>query len=189
MEQTPTALHGEWWRQRVACQQEIDASIAAKADYEYLYDKPYQDGKKVRVAGPFTVESLSPHRILGVDENDELIDRVADTRLGYNRQQDFTATILENLRTAGVQQAHKADKIAFSSIVPWQGELVCAEGRYANGGGQTHGGKAAGEHTREANGLEPSSGPASSSARSSAPSPAPIWWSPPGRPRTPASTC
>ena len=145
-EPTPTALHGEWWRQRIARQQEIDASIAAKADYEYLYDKPYQDGKKVRVAGPFTVESLSPHRILGVDENDELIDRVADTRLGYNRQQDFTATILENLRTAGVQQAHKADKIAFSSIVPWQGELVCAEGRYANGGGQTHGGKAVGEH-------------------------------------------
>ena len=145
-EPTPTALHGEWWRQRIARQREIDASIAAKADYEYLYDKPYQDGKKVRVAGPFTVESLSPHRILGVDENDELIDRVADTRLGYNRQQDFTATILENLRTAGVQQAHKADKIAFSSIVPWQGELVCAEGRYANGGGQTHGGKAAGEN-------------------------------------------
>ncbi len=145
-EQTPTAVHGEWWRQRIARQQEIDASIAAKADYEYLYDKPYQDGKKVRVAGPFTVESLSPHRILGVDENDELIDRVADTRLGYNRQQDFTATILENLRTAGVQQAHKADKIAFSSIVPWQGELVCAEGRYANGSGQTHGGKAVGEH-------------------------------------------
>ena len=153
-EQTPTALHGDWWRQRIARQREIDASIAAKADYEYLYDKPYQDGKdkpyqdgkKVRVAGPFTVENLSPHRILGVDENDELIDRVADTRLGYNRQQDFTATILENLRTAGVQQAHKADKIAFSSIVPWQGELVCAEGRYANGGGQTQGGKAAGEH-------------------------------------------
>ena len=144
-EQTPSALHGEWRRQRIARQQEIDASIAAKADYEYLYDKPYQDGKKVRVAGPFTVESLSPHRILGVDENDELIDRVADTRLGYNRQRDFTATILENLRTAGVQQAHKADKIAFSSIVPWQGELVCAEGRYANGGGQTQGGKAVGE--------------------------------------------
>ena len=134
-DQKAAALHGDWWRQRIARQREIDASIAAKADYEYLYDKPYQDGKKVRVAGPFTVESLSPHRILGVDENDELIDRVADTRLGYNRQQDFTATILENLRTAGVQQAHKADRIAFSSIAPWQGELVCAEGRYANGDG------------------------------------------------------
>jgi len=53
---------------RIARQKEIDASIAAKAEYEYLYDKPYEDNKKVRVAGPFTVESLSPHRALGVDE-------------------------------------------------------------------------------------------------------------------------
>ncbi len=67
-------LHAEWWEARIARQKEIDASIAAKAEFEYLYDKPYEDKKKVRVAGPFTVESLSPHRVLGVDENDELID-------------------------------------------------------------------------------------------------------------------
>ena len=35
-----TDLHGRWWEQRIARQKEIDASIAAKADYEYLYDKP-----------------------------------------------------------------------------------------------------------------------------------------------------
>jgi adenine-specific DNA-methyltransferase len=67
-------LHAEWWEARIARQKEIDASIAAKAEFEYLYDKPYEDKRKVRVAGPFTVESLSPHRVLGVDENDELID-------------------------------------------------------------------------------------------------------------------
>ena len=119
---------------RIARQREIDASIAAKADYEYLYDKPYQDRNKVRVAGPFTVESLSPHRVLGVDENDELIDSVAQTRLGYGEVADFAEMILENLKTAGVQQAHKEDKITFSSLTPWQGEYVCAEGRYAVGG-------------------------------------------------------
>ena len=59
-------LHAQWWEQRIARQKEIDESIAAKADYEYLYDKPYEDNKTVRVAGPFTVESLSPHRVLGV---------------------------------------------------------------------------------------------------------------------------
>ena len=53
-------FHKEWWKNRIARQKEIDASIAAKADSEYLYDKPYEDKKKVRVAGPFTVESLSP---------------------------------------------------------------------------------------------------------------------------------
>ena len=66
---------GLWWEARIARQQEIDASIAARADYEYLYDKPYEDKRKVRVAGPFTVESLSPHRVLAVDEDDELVDR------------------------------------------------------------------------------------------------------------------
>jgi adenine-specific DNA-methyltransferase len=43
-------LHTQWWEQRIARQREIDASIAAKAEYEFLFDKPYEDGKKVRVA-------------------------------------------------------------------------------------------------------------------------------------------
>ena len=133
-------LHEQFWKARLARQREIDASIAAKADYEYLYDKPYQDKKKVRVAGPFTVESLSPHRLLGVDENDELIDRaddrarnVAEARLGYGDTQDFTGMILDNLKTSGVQQAHKEDRISFSTLRPWPGDLVCAEGTYFEG--------------------------------------------------------
>jgi len=126
-------LHAQWWEQRIARQREIDTSIAAKAEHEYLYDKPYVDNKKVRVAGPFTVESLSPHRVLGVDENDELIDSMAESGNGYGEKQDFATMILENLRIAGVQQAHKEDKISFASITPWPGELVCAEGRYTEG--------------------------------------------------------
>ena len=126
-------IHADWWEQRIARQKEIDASIAAKADYEYLYDKPYEDNKKVRVAGPFTVESLSPHRLLGVDENDELIDNVAAAKLGYGEKQDFAAMILEHLKTSGVQQAHKDDRLSFSGITPWPGDLVCAEGTYVEG--------------------------------------------------------
>ena len=126
------ALHADWWQQRIARQTEIDVSIVAKSEFEYLYDKPYEDRKRVRVAGPFTVESLSPHRVLGVDEEDNLIDQVADTQAEYG--QDFASLILSNLRTAGVQQAHKADKIDFTSLEPWPGELVCAEGRYLENG-------------------------------------------------------
>ncbi|MCG3187459.1 MAG: hypothetical protein IOMNBAOH_02074 [Rhodocyclaceae bacterium] len=128
--------HAQWWQQRIARQREIDASIAAKAEFEYLYDRPFDDKKRVRVAGPFTVESLSPHRVLGVDENDELIDpaaRIAEPGGGYGQPRDFVAIILENLRTAGVQQAHKADKIDFTALNPWPGDLVCAEGRYLEG--------------------------------------------------------
>ena len=133
-ERAATDLHSRWWEARIARQREIDASIAAKADFEYLYDKPCEDRRKVRVAGPFTVESISPHRVLGVDEDDELIDNVAEARLGYGETQDFASVILEHLRTSGVQQAHKEDRIAFSSITPWPGDLVCAEGRYVEGG-------------------------------------------------------
>ena len=155
-------LHAEWWQARIARQQEIDASIAAKAEFEYLYDKPYVDKKKVRVAGPFTVESLSPHRVLAVDEDDELIDHhnptrkrgrssaartsrdlpqsetqyamVIEDKSGYtNSTEDFAAKILENLKTSGVQQAHKEDKITFTSITGWPGNYICAEGRYVEG--------------------------------------------------------
>ncbi len=131
--QVTEPLFTDFWEQRIARQKEIDASIAAKADYEYLYDKPYEDKKKVRVAGPFTVESLSPHRLLGVDEDDSLIDNVAEARLGYGEKQDFAEVILENLKTTGVQQAHKEDRISFSGMKPWPGNLVCAEGSYVEG--------------------------------------------------------
>ena len=131
------SLHQEFWQLRIERQKEIDASIAAKADYEYLYDKPYEDKKKVRVAGPFTVESLSPHLMMGVDENDELIDpfkKLAEPSANYSKGYDFAQMILENLKTAGVQQATKTDKINFTSLVPWPGEYICAEGRYFEGG-------------------------------------------------------
>ena len=130
-------LHAEWWQVRIVRQKEIDASINAKAEFEYLYDKPYDDKKKVRVAGPFTVESLSPHRVLGVDENDELIDGAAQPGADYAAKQTFPQMILENLKVAGVQQAHKEDRITFTALNPWPGELVCAEGRYVEGGAST----------------------------------------------------
>ena len=71
-------LLAEFWELRIARQRQIDASIAAKADYEYLYDQPYEDRKTVRVAGPFTVESISPHRTLAVDADGEFIEGIAE---------------------------------------------------------------------------------------------------------------
>jgi adenine-specific DNA-methyltransferase len=125
----------DFWAARIARQREIDASIARNADIEYLYDRPYIDNRKVRVAGPFTVESLSPHRTLFVDENDELIDplRVRELQADYQPPPGFEQMVLENLKASGVQQVHREDRISFTSIVPWPGELVCAEGRYLEG--------------------------------------------------------
>jgi adenine-specific DNA-methyltransferase len=128
-------LHADWWAARIARQQEIDKSIAAKAEYEYLYDKPYEDRKKVRVAGPFTVESLSPHRVLVVDAAGDVADPQARPDRGHEHA-DFARMVLDNLHTSGVQQAHKEDRIAFTALVPWPGRYICAEGRYREGAGE-----------------------------------------------------
>jgi len=125
-------LHAEWWKARIGRQQEVDKSIAVKAEAEFLYDKPYEDKKKVRVAGPFTVESLTPHRTLVVNEDGDAVD-LTESRLGFTAKKNFTDLILENLKAAGVQQAHKEDKIMLSSLSPWPGDLICAEGRYREG--------------------------------------------------------
>ena len=144
-------LHRQWWELRIARQREIDASIAARAEYEYLYDRPYEDRSKVRVAGPFTVESISPHRVLGVDENGDVIDGIAEGRNGYGTGYDFGQIILENLKRSGVQQAHKEDRITFTSLTPWPGRFVCAEGRYVEGGsGDDDDGAPAGPERRAA---------------------------------------
>ena len=121
----------EWWNLRVQRQKEIDASIAAKADFEYLYDRPYVDNKKVRVAGPFTVESLSPHRYIPVDEDDNPV--LYDKSDEGNEAGKFVNMILETLKVSGIQQAHKDDKIDFLSVSPWPGTYICAEGRYEEG--------------------------------------------------------
>jgi adenine-specific DNA-methyltransferase len=130
--------HAQWWDARIARQKEIDASIAKRADVELLYDRPYQDANRVRVAGPFTVESLSPHRIVPSDA-DALAGELEASE-GRRRRNlasappaDFAAIVLENLKTSGVQQGAKADKIAFTSLVPWPGEYIAAEGRFLEG--------------------------------------------------------
>ena len=130
--------HTKWWEARIARQQEIDASIAAKAEYEYLFDKPYVDNSRVRVAGPFTVESLSPHRVLAVGTENELIDGMAEPGRRYRHNgsgtpEDFADMILENLKAAGVQQAHKEDRITFTALTGWPGRFICAEGRFMEG--------------------------------------------------------
>jgi len=143
-----TAKHAlaTFWEARIARQREIDASIAAKADFEYLYDKPFPDKAKARVAGPFTVESLSPHRTLAVDWDDELIDTYEAAEGRRKKAEapadftDFAHMILENLKAAGVQQAHKEDRITFTSLHGWPGKWVAAEGTFMEGDTQRRAG-------------------------------------------------
>ena len=67
--------------------------------------------------------ACSPHRVLAVDENDNLIDPLDPPGTPVGERQGFVQMILENLKTSGVQQAHKEDRIAFTSLAPWPGEV------------------------------------------------------------------
>lgn len=125
--------HIDWWAARIKRQEDIDKSIAQKADVEYLYDRPYEDPSKVRVAGPFTVESLSPHRVIPADDQ-ELIDDIEALEGKRARTdtpaQDFATMVLENLKSAGVHQSDKQDRISFTAMEGWPGEYISATGTY-----------------------------------------------------------
>ncbi len=133
-------IHKAWWELRIARQKKIDESIAKKADVELLYDRPLEDKSRIRVAGPFTVESLSPHRVVPSSEI-ELIDEINAAEGKRKRSlpkgtaplNDFTGMILEHLKTSGVQQAKKADRITFTAITGWPGDWIAAEGRFMEG--------------------------------------------------------
>ncbi|MGC9270916.1 modification methylase, partial [Acidiphilium sp.] len=104
---------------------------AARADVEYLYDKPYTDNARVRVAGPFTVESLSPHRVLPASEEELLGD--ASPADASPAGQDFAAIVIDYLKSEGVKQEKKNDRITFDSLTPWAGKYIGAEGKFIEG--------------------------------------------------------
>lgn len=130
-----TGLHTTWWDLCIERQERIDASIRATADYEHLYDQPYVNNKCIRVAGPFTVESVSPHRMLAINEHDDFIDVQPTSTADQRAPQDFVTMILENLRISGVHQAYKEDRLSFTSVVPWPGRYICADGHFIEGRG------------------------------------------------------
>ena len=129
-------IHAKWWEARIARQREIDASIAARAEVEYLYDKPYMDPARVRVAGPFTVESLSPHRVVPASDEEliETIDAAEGNRADADLAgPDFAAVVIDYLKAEGVKQQAKGDRITFESISPWPGNFVGAAATFIEG--------------------------------------------------------
>jgi adenine-specific DNA-methyltransferase len=117
----------QWWELHQHRQQEIDAAIARNADTETLFDQPYEDNKKIRVTGPFTVESLSPHRVLSTDVDRPQSEQAAQEEVTTG---DFTTIILENLRKAGVQNTIKNERIQFESLESYSGHWIQAVGHY-----------------------------------------------------------
>ena len=157
------ALHAQWWDARRARQKEIDDSIARNADVEFLYDRPYKARGVVRVAGPFTVESLSPHRVLPMGEDpylEELLGaegegdlpaalsgKVGEKKVGVKHggndagtsgmvTTDFAQVVYDNLKAAGVQNTKKGETLKFEWLRPFASRsgLIQFEGRYPEKG-------------------------------------------------------
>ena len=114
--------------------QEIDAAIARYVKTEILYDQPYEDNKRIRVTGPLTVESLSPHRVLAVDEERPATEIQAHKEAGVGQ---FETMILDNLRKAGVQNTIRNERLSFDHLDPYAGEWLHAQGRYTEKDGTT----------------------------------------------------
>ena len=150
---------------------EIDAAIARHADTEILFDRPYIDAKVVRVAGPFTVESLSPHRVVA-DGPEDLVDPPAP----IEESGRFVETILDNLRASGVDNRVKGERLRFETLDPFPGPLP--PGRRARtararptGGPPSRSGRSTGPSARTSSARPPWRPAATSTSSSSAASP------------------
>ena len=166
-------LHADWWQQRIARQQEIDASIAAKADYEYLYDNPYEDSNKVRVAGPFTVESISP-----TASSPSTRTTSSSTPSANGRPATAASTTLppsSSTISRPPASSRRTRRTASLSPPSPPGPAIMSAPKAAT--------------SRAARKTASTAAPPSSSDQSSALSPAPIWSQPPARPPTATSTC
>ena len=113
--------------------EEIDAAIQRHADTELLFDKPYEDTKRIRVAGPFTVESLSPHRVLATDEERPVAEKEGQRDTAVQ----FEQMILDNLRKAGVQNTVKNERLVFTRLEPHAGRWIQAAGEYIDSDGKS----------------------------------------------------
>ncbi|MBA4064919.1 MAG: site-specific DNA-methyltransferase, partial [Isosphaera sp.] len=122
---------------------EIDAAIKRHAETETLYDQPYEDKNTVRVTGPFTVESLSPHRMLPTGTPptwDEVKAAEREVGADLGDATGFVRTILDNLRTAGVQNTRKAERLTLQDIEPFPNEYIQARATYDEDGQRRHAG-------------------------------------------------
>ncbi len=113
--------------------EEIDAAIARHADTELLYDRPYEDNKKIRVAGRFTVESVSPHRT----SRFETEVPASEVEGEHADEEAYLRTVHENLAAAGVQNGRKAERLLFESLTPFGDPYIQFEGIRRGGGNGT----------------------------------------------------
>jgi adenine-specific DNA-methyltransferase len=121
---------GEYWQARGERQKQIDESISRNSEREILYDRPYEDRRKIRVTGPFTVESLSPHRIFDPGYAE------AAARHDLSNIGSYEQMVIDNLRIAGVQNTRREERLKFDTLEPFAGVWLHATGIYTDANGE-----------------------------------------------------
>lgn len=90
---------------------------------ETLYDQPQEDKKRLRVAGPFTVETLQSYEPISPEELAR--QRTEDKELG-----NFEDLIFAHLKSAGVKTGVKEENAVFVRIDRLASSVLHAEGWY-----------------------------------------------------------
>lgn len=107
----------------------IDEAIKRYADVELLYDKPYEDNRRIRVTGPFTVESLSPHRSLAFATPWESTEPNAEREAAADPSAPtFEQTIMANLTMAGIQNGRRKERLTLDVVETYAGTHIQAVG-------------------------------------------------------------
>ena len=102
---------------------EVEAAVRRHADFENIVDSPIEDKSKTRVSGPFTVESLSPHRSLSLDETGQ-----GNRSESSKDSSSFETSIFANLQTAGIQNGRRNERLQFSTLESYSGRFIQAFG-------------------------------------------------------------
>lgn len=97
-------------------------------DEETLYDQPIEDKKRMRVAGPFTVETLQNYNIKSPDEIEERKDEVEENRL-------FQERIFSHLMTSGIRNGRKEEQAKFRGLEALASPYLHAKGYYTDANG------------------------------------------------------
>lgn len=110
---------------------QVGEAISKHSDTEVLYDQPDVDRRTVRVAGPFTIESLSPH-LMSPPAGEDSPDGGPTGDDGDTSR--FQGVVLSHLRKAGVQNTFKNERLVFETLEPWAGTYIHAVGEYQERG-------------------------------------------------------
>ena len=92
-------------------------------DEETLYDQPEEDKKRIRVSGPFTVETLQS---LDVSSPESLNDKQND----YDEYAAFTERIFNNLKANGIRNGVKQQQAVMHSMEHLDEPYLNAKGYY-----------------------------------------------------------